>query len=167
MTYRTAPFEPLILSLGQGLLALDPATGAIAWSVSLKRPTTRLYRVGERVLALGADVVTCVDRESGAIVGQVELGFHPDEAIVCGTDLVLAEGNRLSSERPAVVCLSSDGVIRWKATTTLVSTGLLSGDICFRSLAADGSVLTEARYGMMGAPAGFLYRDTAVQPDRR
>lgn len=167
MTYRTAPNEPLVISLGQGLLAVDPATGEVRWSLSLKRPITRLFRVGERVLAVGADVVTCVDRDTGAVIGQVELGFHPDEGIVCGTDLVLAEGNSIVGDRPAIVCLSSEGTIRWKATTTMVSTGLLSGEVCFRSFASDGSLRSEVRYGMMGAPPGFLFRDAAVQPDRR
>ncbi len=167
MTYRAAPIEPLILSLGQGLLALEPATGRVLWSLSVEAAITRLFRVGERLLVLAASKVTCIDPATGAVIGVVDVDFFPEAGVVCGTDLVLVHGKMVMGNRPSVVCLTADGAIRWKAHSTLESKGLLDGETLFRSFAADGTVVSEARYGLLGEAPGIVYRDAVIQPDRR
>lgn len=167
MTYRAAPNEPLILSMGQGLLALEPGTGRVLWSQSLEAPITRLFRVGDRLLVLAATKVTCLDPASGAVIGVVDVDFFPEEGVVCGTDLVLVHGKSIMSNRPSVICLTSEGTIRWKAMCSLKSKGFLEGEVLFQSFAADGSAVSEARYGLLGEAPGIIHGDTVIQPDRR
>ncbi|MCA9608768.1 MAG: hypothetical protein KC619_24360 [Myxococcales bacterium] len=167
MTYRDAPIEPLILSMGQGLLALEPATGRVLWSLSLEAAVTRLFRVGERLLVLTATKVTCIDPENGVVIGVVDVEFFPEAGVVCGTDLVLVHGKSIMSGRPSVVCLTADGAIRWKAFCTMESKGLLDGETVFRSVTADGTAVSEARYGIVGESPGIVYQGAVIQPDRR
>ncbi|MCB9592708.1 MAG: hypothetical protein H6719_08240 [Sandaracinaceae bacterium] len=167
MTYRSAPVQPLVVCMGRGLLALDPATGQILWSIDSKFTISRLFRVGERLLFIAGDNVHCIDLESGAAIGVVDVGFFPDEGIVCGTDLIVVNARLAASGRPSAVCLTSEGAIRWKGTSEMESTGLLSGHTVFRTTSADGAFVSEARYGLAGEAAGFLFGDQVVQPDKR
>lgn len=167
MTYRTAPTEPLIVCMGRGLLALEPGSGRVLWSATTEAAITRLFRVGERVLALAGSKVHCLDRDTGAAIGVVDVGFFPDEGIVCGQDLALVHGRALMQNRPSMVCLTSDGALRWRATCSFESKGILDGQVLLRSYDADGSVVSEARYPIASESPGFLYQGVVVQPDRR
>ncbi|MBL8612943.1 MAG: PQQ-binding-like beta-propeller repeat protein [Myxococcales bacterium] len=156
-----SPSEPVVVCMGRALVAFDPQTGAPRWHYVADSAIVRLFRVASRVLALSGQLVVCVDLATGRLVGTVDVGFQPDAGLVCGTDLVLAEGTPPGTEAPRVACLSADGAIRWRAT--LEAKG---AETVLRSYLASGQQNGEIRYVRSGYRAGILFGANVIQPDR-
>lgn len=165
MSYRDAPQELVITSMGSALVAFDLQDGTIVWSYRARVTITRLYRVGDRVMVICGTEVHCVDRETGRPIGRLELDFRPECGCVVGSDLVLANG-QLVGGQPCVVRLTSEGTLRWRATKDSRSMSFLESDTIVRSFGPDGSQRSEiVLEGVVGARAGLLVGDTVVQPD--
>jgi len=117
--------------------------------------------------------IVCVDLANGRHVGTVGIGFIPDAGLVCGTDLVLADGTTAGAEEPRVVCVSSEGAIRWRATTATETAGPAGNvpggrgaEAVLRSYDATNTKRSEIRYARSGYRAGILYANVVAQPDR-
>src|SRR6188472_3610084 len=98
--------EPVVVCMGRALVAFDHGTGAVIWHFVADAAIQRLFRVGSRVLFTSGESVICIDLVNGRHVGTVAIGFIPDAGLVCGTDLVLADGTSSGAETPRVVCVS-------------------------------------------------------------
>lgn len=170
--------EPVVTCMGRTLVAFDHATGTIAWHFVAEAAIQRIFRVGPRVLAASGDSIVCVDLASGRHVGTVSIGFVPDAGLVCGTDLIVADGTTSGVETPCVACISSDGMIRWRATTSTETAppnpggfGVAPGagpkvENVLRSYGADNGKRSEIRVPKSGYRAGILYQNVVAQPDR-
>lgn len=167
MSYREAPREPVLVCMGRTLLAIDHELGSIHYTIEAAGSIERLFRVGERALVVAGKAVLCVDVASGKLVGQVDLDFAPQNGLVCGDDLVLASSSVGGSATSAVVCLASDGTVRWRVTRQLEVTGFLSANVLVRSFGPDGALRSETKSPSVDAhPAGIAYLDAVTQPDR-
>lgn len=159
--------------MGRALIAFDQSRGVVLWHFVAEAAIQRVFRVGSRVLAACGEAVACVDLATGRHVGTVAIGFTPDAGLVCGTDLVLADGTTAGSETPCVICISSDGAVRWRATTATEAQQAQGGwgnapggkgptENVLRTYTPDGVKRSEVRY----ARSGILYANTVAQPDR-
>jgi len=155
--------EPVVTCMGRALIAFERESGVVRWHFVAEAPIQRIFRVGARVLAASGDVVVCVEVASGRHVGTVQIGFMPDAGLVCGTDLILADATSSGTETPCVVCVSSDGQIKWRGTT---ATGTQRTDSVLRTYGADGAKRSEVVYAKAGYRAGILYGGVVAQPDR-
>jgi len=155
------PPEPVVVCMGRLLVAFDIASGAVAWSFTAEATIQRLFRVGNRVLFVSGESVICVELANGRHVGTVALGFQPDAGLVCGTDLVLADGTSSGAESPRVACVTSDGAIRWRGTV-----GVAGAENVLRTYGIDGGKRSEIRYARSGYRAGILFSNIVAQPDR-
>jgi len=153
--------EPVVICMGRALVAFDIGSGAIVWSFVAEATIQRLFRVGSRVLFVSGESVVCVDLINGRHVGTVAVGFQPDAGLVCGTDLVLADGTSSGAESPRVACVTSDGTIRWRGTV-----GVAGSENVLRTYGMDGSKRSEIRYARSGYRAGILFSTAVAQPDR-
>lgn len=174
----TAPQqEPVVICMGRALVAFDQTNGTVFWNFVAEAAIQRIFRVGSRVLAACGESVVCVDLANGRHVGTVAIGFTPDAGLVCGTDLILADGTTSGPETPRVVCISSDGSIRWRATTATEAQQAAGGwggppggkgptENVLRTYTPDGVKRSEVRYARGGYRAGILYANTVAQPDR-
>jgi outer membrane protein assembly factor BamB len=161
MNHPQAPQgEPVVVCMGRTLVAFDPS-GVVRWHFVAEASIQRLFRVGGRVLALSGQQVVCVDLVTGRLFGTVDVGFQPDAGLVCGTDLVLAEGTPTGTESPRVACLSDSGAIRWRATVEA-----RGAENILRTYDMSGARTSEVRYARSGYRAGILYGATVAQPDR-
>lgn len=112
------------------------------------------------LLSSGSTVV-CVDLGTGRHVGTVDIGFQPDAGLVCGTDLVLADGTASGPESPRMGCVTADGPIRWRATVET-----RGAENVLRSYGSAGDKRSEIRYARSGYRAGILHGASVAQPDR-
>jgi hypothetical protein len=169
--------EPVVVCMGRALVGFDHATGAVVWHFVAEAAIQRIFRIGSRILATCGDSVACIEAASGRHVGTVNIGFTPDAGLVCGTDLVLADGTTSGTETPSVACISSDGQIRWRATRGTESAqqpggwgtsppGKGPGENVLRTYGADGQKRSEIRYPRSGYRAGILFGTVVAQPDR-
>lgn len=155
------PVEPVIVCMGRALVAFEQATGTIAWSLVAEASVERLFRVGRNVLALSGETLLCVELASGRLIGQVPLGFRPDAGLVCGTDLILADGTSSGSESTRVACVTSEGAFRWRGTVAVAGP-----ENVLRTYGGDGSRRSEIRVARSGYRAGILFGGGVAQPDR-
>jgi hypothetical protein len=149
--------------MGRALVAFDHGGGAVLWHFVAEAAIQRLFRVGNRVLVASGESVVCLELATGRHVGTVGIGFVPDAGLVCGTDLILADGTSSGAETPRVVCVTSDGMIRWRATTATETRG---AENVLRTYGGDGTKRSEIRYARSGYRAGILYANVVAQPDR-
>jgi hypothetical protein len=149
--------------MGRALVAFDQPSGAVVWHFVAEAAIQRLFRVGTRVLLASGESVVCIDLATGRHVGTVGIGFVPDAGLVCGTDLILADGTSSGAETPRVVCVTSDGMIRWRATTATEGRG---AENVLRTYGSDGGKRSEVRFARSGYRAGILYEAEVAQPDR-
>jgi hypothetical protein len=163
MNYAQPRAEPVVVCMGRALVAFDHGSGQVVWHFVAEAAIQRLFRVGNRVLLASGEKVVCIELADGRHVGTVEIGFVPDAGLVCGTDLVLADGTSSGAETPRVVCVSSDGAIRWRATTATEGRG---AENVLRTFGADGQKRSEVRYARSGYRAGILFANVVAQPDR-
>src|SRR5262249_6639069 len=152
----------VVVCMGRALVAFDRATGVAAWHFVADVAIQRLFRVEGRVLCAAGESVICVDLFTGRHIGTVTIGFIPDAGLVCGTDLILADGTSSSSEEPRVACIASDGTIRWRATTSsevaraqgegwgASPTPAAKAEAVLRTYGADGTKRSEVRYARSG-----------------
>lgn len=152
-------FEPVVVAMGSALVALRPTDGTIVWHVPTSAPVVRMYRVGTRMFGITGTRVVCVELRTGKVLGQVDIGFAPDSGMVCDGHLVLLRGE-VSASPEALVCLTSDGRVRWHGTL-----GIQGSEARLATFGADGKPHSEATFPFRGAPAGIAYRDLVVQPD--
>lgn len=168
MTYREqAAGEAVVVCMGRTLVAFEHDTGKIRWSAVGEYDIERIFRVGDNLLAVGGKAVLCVHASTGAIIGRVPLDFVPENALVCGTDLVIVATQSSSlTGATRVLSLGPDGSVRWRVTADMESTGLLSADTRLQSLDVHGAITSVTRFPMTGYRAGIVYGDDAAQPDQ-
>lgn len=157
----------MIVCMGKSLVAIERDSGKIRWCVVGAYMIERMFRVGDNLLAVGGKAVLCVDVATGALVGTVALDFVPENALVCGEDLVLVAGNGgFASEQTRLLSLGPDGTIRWRIVAKMESTGLLTANTLLQSLDPHGGVSSEARFPFANYRAGIVYGADAAQPDQ-
>lgn len=170
------PNEPVVVCMGRLLVAFDRATGAVVWHFVAEAAIQRLFRVEGRLLCTSGETIVCVELFTGRHIGTVTVGFVPDAGMVCGTDLILADGTSAGNEEPRVVCIAADGTIRWRATTSTEAARppgqgwgpapAGKGEAVLRTYGADGAKRSEIRYARSGYRAGILFGGDVTQPDR-
>jgi len=153
-------FEPVVVVMGSAVVALRPRDGAIAWHVPTPAPVVRLYRVDTRLFAASGTKIVCINLRTGEVLGQVDIGFPPDSGLVCDRQLVLRRGGGAHVSKDAIVCLTSDGRIKWRGT--LDTEG---GKARLATFDAKGKAKSEVTFPFREAPAGIAYKDAVVQPD--
>lgn len=170
------PAEPVVVCMGRALVAFDRVSGTVLWHFVAEAAIQRLFRVESRVLGASGEAVVCIDLFTGRHIGTVTIGFVPDTGLVCGADLILADGTSSGSEEPRVVCIASDGTIRWRATTSSEVPRMQGegwgaspagkAESVLRTYGSDGSKRSEIRYARSGYRAGILFGGNVAQPDR-
>jgi outer membrane protein assembly factor BamB len=153
-------FEPVVVIMGSAIVALRPRDGTIAWHVPTDQPVVRMYRVHTRMFAVSGTRVICIDLRTGEVIGQVDVGFAPESGMVCDGQLVLLRGGQAGAAPEALVCLTSDGRLRWHGTLTVEGKNAQ-----LATLDAGGRTKSKITFPFTDAPAGIAYRDGVVQPD--
>ncbi len=153
-------FEPVVVVMGSAIVALRPRDGTIVWHVPTEQPVVRLYRVDQRLFGVSGTRVICVELGTGDVLGQVDVGFPPESGMVCDGQLVLLRGGDVAPTPEAIVCLTSDGQVRWHGTLRIER-----GKAKLATFDEDGQPRSQVTFPFRGAPAGIAYRDAVVQPD--
>jgi hypothetical protein len=153
--------EPIVVCMGRALVAFDQPSGTVRWHFIAESTIERLFRVGGRVLCTSGSLVVCVDTMTGRHVGSVDVGFRPDAGLVCGSDLMLADGTSSGPESPRVACVTADGQIRWRATVEA-----RGPENVLRTYGGGGDKRSEIRVARSGYRAGILFGQLVAQPDR-
>lgn len=157
-TYRETPAaEPLLLTIGQMLLAIEPGTGALRWQLRLPVSVRRMFRIEHRVFLVGDKRVLTVDTATGKSVGGTELDFTPSTGLVHESRLFLAGPS-------AVVCLDLDCRILWGALQPAMAE-TWSFDFALRCTGEDGNVLWSVDMTTTGTPPGMCLGNVISQPD--
>jgi hypothetical protein len=81
--------------------------------------------------------------------------------MVCNDQLVLLRGEAAASPE-AIVCLTSDGQLRWRGTLTVDAKKVTAELATFDEKSRPRSKIA---FPFAAAPAGIAYRDAVVQPD--
>jgi len=167
MSYREPPStDPLIVSHGMLLTAVDPTTGRMHWQHRLSHAATRHFRVGQRLLvgdtaSRAEDArLRCFELVTGKELGQVALGFGIDTGFVAGGLLYVAGGSGFA-------CVNADGAIVWKALR-IMEAGWLSGKTALVCTDANGIELwrtEEPGPTFIGEGQGLLLGELVAQPD--
>lgn len=149
MSYRSSSAsQPWILLRGNQILAVDSKTGRLVWQHQCAgwnaRDNTagRMLLSGDNVIVALAKRLTCLDRATGQVVGEVNLPFDPDTAVAEDGLLLFAALNRalcvteagqvvwrIDSDASEVRCTSASGEALWKAPAVSEIVGLRSGAI--------------------------------------
>jgi hypothetical protein len=157
-TYRETPApEPLLLTIGQMLLAIEPGTGALCWQLRLPVSVRRMFRVEHRMFLVGEKRVLTVDVSTGKSVGGTELGFTPSTGLVHESRLFLAGAS-------AAACLDLDCRILWEAVQPAMAE-TWSFDFALSCKGEDGSVLWSVDLTATGTPPGMCLGNLISQPD--
>ena len=153
-------FEPVVVIMGSAMVALRPRDGTVAWHVPTDQPVVRMYRVDNRLFGVSGTRVICVELRTGDVLGQVDVGFAPESGMVCDGQLVLLRGGQAGATPEALVCLTSEGRVRWHGTMTVhgKNAELATYD-------ASGKSKSNVTFPFTDAPAGIAFRDAVVQPD--
>jgi hypothetical protein len=155
MSYREAPTSlPLIFTVRERVVAIDPESGALRWEQPLPGGAGRLFLVGETlvVTARSTNIAHCFDLDSGVPRGHFDLGFRAETGLVRGDQLFLAGAD-------AIACITASGALAWGAWVE-------GRDLVFRNRAGEelwrmnGAKLT----GVVVSP-GLLLGDLSSQPD--
>lgn len=153
------PSECVVVCMGCAVVAMQPQTGAIVWTVPTEQPVVRMFRARARLFAVTGAHVHCIDLSTGAVIGVLDIGFAPEAGMVCGEDLVLLRGS-MSTSPDAIVCLTQDGRTRWKGTLSMEGTNAL-----LRTYGPAGEPRSRTSFPFRGGPGGIAYGDMVVQPD--
>ncbi len=158
MTYRdTPPVEPLLLTLGLNLLALDPKKGELLWKLALPLTADRLFRDGNRLLLLTGKSVLVVDLTTGKPIGGVELPFTASTGLLHEGFLYLAGGG--------AACIDPQGQLLW-VTTQPAMTELWSFDFSVICKNSEDRELWRLGSSLSGQP-GICLGDLIAQPDHQ
>ncbi|APR81618.1 Hypothetical protein A7982_06967 [Minicystis rosea] len=154
MDYRRAPSNPpLIVTLRERVMALDPDSSALRWEQRFPGGAGRLFLVGATLVVTGKTTSSarCFDLESGALRGHFDLGLVVETGLVRGDRLFLASSD-------AVVCITVGGSLIWGAW-------MENGALVFRNQAGDElwRMGAEAMNGLATSPL-LLLGDLAAQP---
>jgi hypothetical protein len=153
-------FEPVVVIMGSAIVALRPRDGTIVWHVPTELPVVRIYRVHTRLFAVSGTKVICVELRGGEVIGKVDVGFAPESGMVCDGQLVLLRGGQAGAAPEAIVCLTSDGRVRWHGTLAVEGS-----DARLATFDAVGKTKSQITFPFTDAPAGIAYREGVVQPD--
>lgn len=157
-TYReTPPGEPLFVTIGESLLALDHETGALAWRLGLSLAPRRMFRTANRLLLVGRTRVEAVDLDAQKSIAAADLPFPPNTGLLHEGRLILAGAGGLA-------CLDLDCRVVWSATQPAM-TQTWSFDFGLRCVGEDGSELWKIDTGAGATPAVLCIGDQISQPD--
>jgi hypothetical protein len=157
-TYRDAPpGEPLLLTIGQLLLAIERESGALHWQLRLPMTVTRMFRTANRLLLVGSDRVLGVDLETGRSLGGTKLPFTPRTGL-------LHEGRLFVAGSSGVACLDLECNLLWSAIQPAI-TETWSFDFSLRCRREDGTDLWNVDMGVSATPPGLCIGDEISQPD--
>ncbi len=162
MSHRSTP---LILSLRRTILALDPDHGGELWRHELQGPAARIF-ILERylLLVLGSagrqGRLRCLGLDTGATLGEIELGFRPVSGIAHGNRLYLASND-------GAACLTSQGAMLWRALVEPVAD--MSGDPQLVARNHQGVELWRVTAHLVSGAdtAGIALGELLAQPDVR
>jgi hypothetical protein len=157
-TYRdTPPGDPLLLTIGEMLLAIDHRSGALLWQLRLPTATIRMFRVANRLLLVGTDRVLGVDVTVGKSIGGTQLPFTPSTGLCHDGRLFLAG-------RSGVACLDLECNLLWSAVQPAL-TKTWSFDFSLQCKSEDGTELWSVDTGVTGTAPGMCVGDAITQPD--
>lgn len=159
---------PLVLALRNTLVALDPDTGAHRWKTSLPMAIRRLFPRVDAIIAVLAEArvrgaVVRVDRDTGMVLGSVELPFDP-------TGAALVSGDRLFlASEGGVACVSLRCELRWLGRVREATRGLYGSEATLIISKPDGTEITRLPVGSDASSegAGLALGDQVCQPDLR
>lgn len=107
MNLREPADPPLVVTLKNLLVAVDPETGAERWRHLARAPVTRIFLVEGRLFAANGPDLDCLDYRTGALLGSILLGFVVTAGFARGARLFLAG-------KGSAACLTLDGLVLWK-----------------------------------------------------
>lgn len=111
MSYRTPLLEAPLVVAATSVTAVDRRTGAQRWTHALKAPARKLAILDDRIFVLDGDAtVTCIDVQSGVVIGKVELELSVPNALVSDGETIFVSGDA------EVVALDRSGTVLWKAS---------------------------------------------------
>jgi hypothetical protein len=152
MSYREAPDTvPLIFTVCERILAVDPGSGARRWEHPLPGGAGRLFLVGPTVVVTvrSTNIARCFDLDSGAPRGAFDLGFRVETGLVRGDQLFLAGAD-------AIACMTASGALSWGAWRE-------GRDLVFRN--RTGEELWRTSTTELSVSPGLLLGDLTAQPD--
>lgn len=157
-TYRDPPpSEPLLLTIGQMLLAIDHASGELLWQLRLPTAVIRMFRAANRLLLVGSDRVFGVDIASAKSLGGSDLPFTPRTGLLHDGRLFLAGSS-------GVACLDLDCNLLWNAVRPAM-TETWSFDFTLHCKREDGTELWDVDTGVTGTAPGMCLGEEISQPD--
>lgn len=109
MGYRTPLLEAPLLVVATSVTAVDRRTGAQRWTHDLEAAARKLAILDDRIFVLDARAkVTCIDLQSGVVVGKVELDLSGPNALIADGETLYVSGDR------ELVALDRSGAVLWK-----------------------------------------------------
>ncbi|MFO0566645.1 MAG: PQQ-binding-like beta-propeller repeat protein [Polyangiaceae bacterium] len=156
MTYRTPPqSDSLYVAFAKQLLALEPKTGALRWTIALPSAASRIFRAGGRLFLVVEKTLLVVDAESGAQVASTELPFTATVGVVHDGHLYLS-GDGFG-------CVDPSGQLLWSATQP-VNTSTWSFDFTLVCRDADENERWRVDAGPMSL-TGLCIGEEVAQPN--
>lgn len=121
MDYRSPPPDAPLLVVGTAVTALDRRTGARRWTQDLKGVARKFALLDDRVFVLDSHgIVYCLDVQSGALFGKLELKLEPHSLISDGEMLYVSGMTEL-------VALDRNGNVLWASELPINATPTRDG----------------------------------------
>lgn len=109
MGYRTPLLDAPLLVVATSVTAVDRGTGAQRWTHELKAPARKIAILDDRLFVLdGEAIVSCIDVQSGVLIGKVELDFPMPNALISDGETLYVSGDR------ELVAMDRSGAVLWK-----------------------------------------------------
>lgn len=107
MNLREPADPPLVVTLKNLVIAVDPESGVERWRHLARAPVTRIFLVEGRLFAATGHELHCLDYRTGALLGSIDLGFLVTAGFVRGARLFVAG-------KGSAACIALDGLVLWK-----------------------------------------------------
>lgn len=161
MSYREKPREkPLIWTLSQGVIAVDPESGAKLWDLQMESTPQRVFMFEEALFITSGGTVQVLDLHTGQEIETKELGFGVSAILIEEDHVFLAGGHGMA-------CMGPGRRILWSVTTEREKgSGLFAGTESSLVCRDDqGAEVWRTEPGKYLANGGLMLGDAVVQPD--
>ena len=124
MSYREMARDSVVVSVGNGVVGLDVATGALTWKYKVSTSIERLFPIGKRVLAVTSSEVIAFERASGEVLGRSPIDNAPDAAALHDDHLVLVFNSNTNAAPTIVSCFDQSANRLWTNLGSFKNAGL-------------------------------------------
>jgi len=156
--FRASPSSPLVWTVKDAVLALDPVTGELRWRHEVQGTVRKLFPMGDQVVLVLPSAVEIVHLATGELTVAMDTPFDITTAIPAMGGLVVAgpEG---------AISVNLDGDIRWSVGQRLG--GILKGgrELIMEDAAGQVQWKEQVTGSSFAHVPGLLHDGLVSQPD--